>query len=181
MSKHIETPEKMPQASKMTSLKINPRTRYLADLAATITNQSLTAYIENALLDSFSKVTLRVPQELEPVYGPNGEAVRPDPTDVEQERVQNEAMSIANRADDLWSESEFGRIESLAILAPRLVPDEEKALLNYIHNQKSLRIEVEETHKLFAGKGYKLNKAKINLEWDSIKVAFEKAKAGKGK
>ncbi|HMH12098.1 MAG TPA: hypothetical protein VK578_03230 [Edaphobacter sp.] len=173
MSKLSEITEKMPSAAKMTSLKIDPKIRYLADLASTVTKQSLTAYIESALLESFAKVTLRVPSEPEPIYGKNGEVAMPDRPDPETERVQNEAMTISNRADDLWSESEFGRIESLSILARRLVPDEDYALLQYIRNRKDLRISSNDGL-------YKLNREKINSEWELIKAAFAKAK-GKGK
>jgi hypothetical protein len=168
MSKQSETPEKMPQAAKMTSLKIDPRIRYLADLASTITGESLTSYIEGALMESFAKVTLRLPSEPEPIYGPKGDAVMPDPPDPDVERVQNEAKSIGNLADALWSESEFGRIESLSILAPRLVPSDDLALLGYIHTKKELQVPT--------GDGYKLNREKINAEWDAIKAAFAKTK-----
>lgn len=174
MSKQTETPEKMPQPAKMTSLKINPRIRYLADLASTVTGQSLTGYIETALVESFAKVTLRLPPEPEVSYEQNGEAVLSDPPDPEIERVQNEAKSIANLADLLWSESEFVRIEMLSSIARHLVPTDDLALLHYIRNRKDLQIPT-------GGNVYKLNRDKIELEWASIQAAHQQKTKGKVK
>ena len=171
MRKLLETAQKAAVAGKMTSLKIDPKIRYLADLASTVTGQSLTRYIENALKESFKCVTLRVAPDPEPMYLGDSGAYEVAPIDPEQERVQNEAKSIANLADALWSESEFGRIQSLSILAPQhTAAVENDPLYQYIHNRKDLRIS--------AGKGYKLNREKINAEWESIKADFAKSKKG---
>lgn len=158
------------QGGKMTALRFDPKIRYLADLAAAATGESLTKYIEGALLKSFEHVTLRVPPEPEPMYFADSRKPEFAPIDPEQERVQNEAMSIGNLADNLWSESEFSRIQSLSILASHLVSEEDAALYQYIHNQKSLQVP--------SGKGYKLNRAKIDSEWDSIKASFAKSRKG---
>ena len=173
MSKSLELPGKMPSAAKMTSLEIDPRIRYLADVASSVTKQSLTEYIERALLESFARVTLRVPPEPEPTYGKHFEVTMPPALDPDTERAQNDAMSIANRADDLWSESEFGRIEMLSILAKRLVPKKDLALVEYIHIRKDLQTS--------SGSGYKLNRLKIDSEWESIKAAFATAQKAKVK
>lgn len=171
MRKLQETAQKAPVAPKMTSLKIDPKVRYLADLASTVTGQTLTAYIESALMESFKGVTLRVPPDPEPMYLGNSGNFEFAPIDQEKERAEIEAKSIGNLADSLWSESEFGRIQSLSILAPKHKVFQEYApLIHYIHSRKELQIP--------SGKGYKLNRAKIESEWESIKADFAKSRKG---
>jgi len=169
MPKLSDAAEKAPTGAKMTSLKIDPKTRYLADLASTATGQSLTRYIESALKESFKKVTLRVPPDPEPMYRGTSGNYEVTPIDLKEEEAKREAMTIANLADLLWSESEFSRIQSLYVLAGRLLSPEDSALFEYIHNRKDLQIP--------SGEGYKLNRAKIDNEWESIKAEF--AKRGK--
>jgi hypothetical protein len=157
--------------NKMVGFRMEPKLRYLAELAADAKGfDTLTDYIKWALEESFKQVTLRVPPDPEPTYSSNGEVSIPEPPDVEEERVANDAMSIRNLADKLWSESEFGRIQALSILAPHRVSDVDRALLSYIHNRKDLQIP--------RSGGYKLNREKIDKEWNSVKVAFENARKG---
>jgi len=165
-----ESTERVEPSGKMTALRLDPKIRYLADLAAKTSGESLTKYLEAALKESFKRVTLRVPPEPEPMYLGNSGTFEVAPIDAEQERIKNEAMTIANLADSLWSESEFGRIQSLSILANRWMSDEDKALLQYIHARKDLHI--------VSGVGYKLNRVKIESEWDFIKAAFAKSRKG---
>lgn len=157
------------------NFKIEPRIRYLLEVAALAKGVSLTQYVESSLMESFSQVTLRKPEEKEPVYGdpldPHNPAKMTIPeVDIEHERVLNEAMSISNRATDLWSESEFVRLRSLHILAPHLVSKEDTALLAYIHSRTDLRIPV--------GENYTLDKEKISTNFAEIRAAFAKQKKG---
>ena len=168
MSRLSEIPEKMPSAAKMTSLKIDPRIRYLADLASTITKQSLTKYLEAALLQSFKNVTLRVADKPERVFDEGSGKWTISEVDPEEERMANEHMTIANQAELLWSESEYVRLLMLSMIAPTLIEDKDAALLSYIDERKDLRIS--------AQGGYKLNREKIDAEWESIKADFTKAK-----
>ena len=168
MPKLRKIPGKVSVGAKMTSLKIDSKIRYLADLASTVTGQSLTRYIESALTESFKSVTLRLPPEPEPMYLGTSGNYEVAPIDPEQEVAKREAMSIAKLADLLWSESEFSRIQSLYVLARRLVSPEDSALFEYIHTRKDLQIS--------SGVGYKLNREKIDSEWESIKADFAKPK-----
>jgi hypothetical protein len=180
MSKKTEAPEKMIQAGKMISVRIDPKIRYLAEVAAAAKGLSMTDYLEWAFNESFKRVTLRVAPEPEPIYGNNPlDFTMPEPPDPENERIANEAMSVANLAERLWNESEFGRIESLSILAPHRLKEDDAALLQHIHNRKDLQIPVKETHKLFIKNGYQLDRKKIDAEWESIKTAFSQSKEGK--
>ncbi len=166
-SEAMERPEK---AGKMTALRLDTKTRYLADLAAAVSKESLTKYIEAALWESFKKITLRLQPEQEIVYDQNGNPALGEPLDPEQERIQNEAMTIANQADLLWNESEYVRMLMLSIIADHLLSDEDKALLKYVHDRKDLRR---------SGAEHKPNREKINAEWDSIKADFAKLKKRK--
>lgn len=163
------TATEQPNASgKMTALRIDPKIRYLADLASTITDESLTKYIERALVESFKNVTLRVAEKPEAVRDGAGNW-KFEEVDQEAERLANDHMSIANQGELLWSESEYMRMLTLSIVAPRLVEDDDKALLSYIENRRDLQIDAK-------GGGFKPNRDKINNEWDSIKAAFAKTK-----
>ena len=170
--KATEIAPRIDKGGKMTALRLDSRIRYFADLATLVTGRSLTGHLEAALFESFKHVTLRIPSKPEPMYLGNSGAYEVAPIDAEQERVKNEAMTIANLADSLWSESEFERIQSLSILAEHLVSNEDNALMQYIHARTDLQTP--------SGIGYKLNRAKIDREWESIKADFASTmKAGR--
>jgi hypothetical protein len=157
---------------KMTALRLDPKIRYLAGLAAAASGESLTKYIEGALEESFNLVSLYIQPEREPMYLDDSGKYEYAPIDEKQVEANKKEKLIGNLADSLWSESEFGRIQSLSILAPlHPTAKENDPLYQYIHNRKDLRIP--------SGKGYKLNRAKIDSEWDSIKADFAKSRKGK--
>jgi hypothetical protein len=151
------------------NMRIDPKLRYLTELASTISGLDLTKYVENALEESFKHITLR--EQPEPEYDSEGNVV---PLDLEEERIQNEVKSIFNRKDDLWRERTFDRLEQRSILCRHLLSDEEKALINYVHTRKDLHISVEETHRLHKVKGYQFDRELIDSQWPSIIATFNK-------
>jgi GH35 family endo-1,4-beta-xylanase len=154
--------------NKMVGVRLDPKMRYLAELAADAKSfPTLTDYIKWALEESFKNVTLRVAEKPEAILDEAGNWSFEE-VDQEAERLANDHMSIANQGELLWSESEYLRLLMLHKIAPRRVSDEDKALLTYIENRKDLQTPVD-------GR-YKLNRDKINNEWDSIKAAFAKTK-----
>jgi hypothetical protein len=159
------------QRSEMIALRLEPRLRYLTEVAARAKGLTLSAYLELALQESFKSVTLRVQPESEPLYGDDpSKATMPGKPNEEEESTANIAMSVANLAELLWSESEFERLQSRAILAPHTLPKEDEELLRYLHGRDDLKIRKSPPF-------YKFNRVRINNEWDAIRVAFLKAKA----
>jgi hypothetical protein len=156
------------QGGKMTALRIDPKVRYLADIAALAKGESLTKYFEGALLESFKHVTLRKPPESEPSLDRSGKWIMPEPPDPENERLLDEQMSIPNQANLLWSESEYVRMLMLSMVAPHLQNPDEIALLNYVQGRKDL-------WKASDG-GHKPDRDKIEKGWDEIKAAFTKTR-----
>jgi hypothetical protein len=170
MTKKSENKERIVPSGKMTALRIDPKIRYLADLAAAATGDSLTKYIEGALLESFKRVTLRVAEKPEPFLDSAGNWQMPEPPDPTQERIQDEVKSIGNLADLLWSDSEYVRMLMLSMTAPHIQSDDDKALLAYVHGRKDLWTK--------SAGGSKPDRAKINEGWDSIKTDFAKSRKG---
>jgi hypothetical protein len=156
------------QRSEMITVRLEPRLRYLAEVAASAAGMTLSAYVAWALQESFESVTLRVPPEPEPFYGNDlNNVTMPEKPDEEEESAKNKAMSVANLADDLWSESEFVRLQSRFILARHTLSEEDQELLQYLHSRDDLKIRKSPTADC-----YKLNREKINGEWEAIRAAF---------
>jgi hypothetical protein len=151
---------------------MNPRVKYLAELAAKARGCSVTDFTEAALEESFKGVTLRRPPEPEPSYGHDCRPFLPSPPDAEEERVANEAMSVANLAHRLWNESEFLRIQNLHAVAPHLLTPEHSALLMYLHTRTDLKIPSQHV-----ANGYKLDREKIIAQWDAIQHSFKQQSA----
>lgn len=162
--------ERVKQGGKMISIRVDPKIRYLAELAATVRDESLTSYLEWALEESFKKVTLRVVEEAEPFLDSAGNWQMPEAPDPAEEQTENEAKSIGNLADLLWSDNEYVRMLMLSRLAQHVQTSDDKALLNYVEGRKDLWVKTEH--------GRKPNREKINAEWKSIKVDFAKAMKG---
>jgi len=161
----------VPQRTEMIAVRLEPRLRYLAEVGASAKGLTLSAYLEFALQESFKSVTLRVAPEPEPLYGGDPSKVTmPEKPNEEEESAANSAMSVANLAELLWSESEFERLQSRAILAPHTLPKEDQELLRYLHGRDDLKIRKSPSF-------YKFNRIKINNEWVAIRIAFLKEKA----
>ena len=163
------------QASKMISVRIDPKIRYLAELAAEARNESLTKYLEWALDESFKKVTLYKSPELEITYGPGRGEIELGPApDPEEEQAKRDAMLISNKADLLWNENEYVRMAILSSIAPHLVPEEDALFLKYMRESKDLQVKSDDGT-------FKLDREKIHREWTSIRAAFLKTRAGEVK
>jgi hypothetical protein len=162
---------KDPELPEMLGLRLDPKTRYLAELAARAQGASLTTYVSNAIVESFKRITLRKPTEPEPMYGNNPDDVVIPAVDAEQERVKNEAMLVSNMADIIWSDNPFTRLEIRALTFPHLMTGEDVQLWNYIHAQGDLKIK--------DGNGYKFNREFIAANWKAIKDKSSKPQRGK--
>lgn len=115
------------------NMRIDPKLRYLADLAARATGVSLTDYIEAAIWQSFAKVSLdRLPMpeiDEEPNYLSLPAAER-------QERFRKRATTVANPlseiGDRLWVEHPFLRIQLLMVAGfDHLLSSEERRIWDY--------------------------------------------------
>ena len=83
--------EEMTVGADSLTIRIEPKVKYLVELAARARGCWLTTYIQLALKESFKKVTLRVAPEPEPIYGHDSCSVtEPNPRNEEEERVANE-------------------------------------------------------------------------------------------
>jgi hypothetical protein len=157
---------KDPELPEMLGLRLEPKTRYLAELAARAQGASLTTYVSNAIVERFKHVTLRKPSEPEPMYGNNPDDVVIPTIDTEQERAKNEAMLVSNMADAIWSDNPFTRLEIRALTLPHLMTSEDIQLWNYIHSRGDLKIK--------DGNGYKFNREQIAANWKDIKEQSSK-------
>ncbi len=155
------------------NMRLDPKVRYLADLAARSRKLNLTDYIEDAIIESFKRFTLRKPSEPEPMYVGKAGKLHIDPIDAEQERMKDEAMMVSNIANDVWSENPFVRLQIRALSLPHLMTIDDKQLLSYIHTREDLKIKNEN--------GYKFNREVIADNWEEIKAAAEKAAKKGGK
>jgi hypothetical protein len=162
---------KDPEIPEMLGIRLEPKTRYLAELAARTQRKTLTAYVEEAIINSFSNVTLYRTSEQEATYGSGLSDVSIDAIDAKQEQIQSEAMRVSIMGDSIWSENPITRLEIRALSLPHLMTDEDEAFRAYIHSREDLKIKV--------GKGYKLNREFIAANWKTIKADFEKPKKGK--
>ncbi len=156
------------QRSEIITVRLEPKLRYLAEVAASAVGMTLSAYVARALQESFESVTLRVPPEPEPFYGHDlNNVTMPEKPTEEEESAKDKAMSVANLADDLWSESEFVRLQNRFILARHTLSEEDQELLQYLHSRDDLKI-----RKSPMADYYKLNREKINSEWEAIRAEF---------
>ena len=121
------------------NMRIDPKLRYLLDLASRARGISLTEYIEEALKDSFKRVSLDQYPELseEPEVYDLSPAERREKFRRRQEAVPNPLSEIADR---LWSERPVVRLQLLAVSGfDHLMSDDDRRLWNHIVSRKNLR------------------------------------------
>jgi len=154
------------------NMRIDPKLRYLADLAARAAGVSLTDYIEAAIWQSFAKVSLdRLPMpemDEEPNY------LSLSPTE-RQARFRKRAATVTNPlseiGDRLWADHPFVRIQLLVIAGfEHLLTDQERRIWDYAFAQY--------------GKDGKLSTKRVVDNWNKIKFAIwhkslDKPKGGK--
>lgn len=152
---------------KTSSLRLDPKIRYLADVARAVTGETFTRFLERALEASCKNVSLRIPEKPEIMQNASGQWVIEEPN-AEEERFANDHMSVINQSELLWFESQYLRLLMLSKLAPHLVDPNDAGLLAYIENRTDLRIKTE--------RGFKLDRDKINNDWETIKADYAKSK-----
>ena len=103
------------------NIRIEPKVRYLVELAARARGLSLTAYIESALMDSLRDVYL------------DGGHVNDSLLTLEerQQQLAPPLDTFAHYADSLWSENPGKRL-ALRCVLDHLMSEDEKAVWNYI-------------------------------------------------
>ena len=93
--------------SEIVTVRLDPKLKYLAELAARRHRRTLSSYIEWAIEDSLSRV--------HPIYD-----------------VENGVASFADRASDLWDVDEPDRFAKLALNYPDLLDHEEQRIWKLI-------------------------------------------------
>lgn len=103
------------------NIRIEPKVRYLTELAARARGMSLTAYVESALMASLREVYL------------DGGHISDSLLTLEdrQERLTPPIDTFAHYADGLWSESPGKRL-ALRLNFDHLLSEEEKKIWDYI-------------------------------------------------
>lgn len=150
-----------PELPEMLGVRLDEKTRYLLELACRQTGQSLSAYSECAIIESFNRVTLHKPSDPEPMYGSNPDDAVIPAVDEEQVRVKREAMLVSNMANIIWSDNPFTRLEIRALTLPHLLSDDDKQLWNYIHTRDEFKVKDKN--------GYKFDRDSIAENWQTIK------------
>lgn len=160
------------------NIRIDPKLRYLTEIAARARRMSLTEYIEDALRESFKRVSLDEFPEL----GDEPEVYELSPAQ-RQERFKKRRETVSNPlsevGDKLWSEHPFVRIQMLMAFGfDHLLSDEDRRIWRHVFARYA--------------KDGKLKTKSVIENWDRIrfeiwhdglnakdKAAQVKAKAGK--
>jgi uncharacterized protein (DUF1778 family) len=123
------------------NMRIDPKLRYLADLAARARGKSLTDYIEAAIQESFKTVSLDQFPEL--TEEPNVYELSPQERQ-ERFKARRERISspLSDYADSLWSENPLVRLQMLSLSGfDHLVSEDDKATWKYILSRRELKSE----------------------------------------
>ena len=137
------------------NMRIDPKLRYLADLAARARNMSLTDYIEDAIWESFKKVSLDQYPELseEPGVYELSPVQRREKFQKRKETVSNPLSELGER---LWADHPFTRIQLLVIAGfDHLLTNAERRIWDHVFAT-------------YATNG-KLNTKRVIEKWDRIK------------
>lgn len=140
------------------NMRISPRLRYLTELAARARNESLTEYIENALEESFKKVSVDEFPEFseEPDVYELSPAQRREKFRKRREEVIHPLSEVA---DHLWSDHPIVRIQLLALSGlNHLMSEEDRHLWNHIFTR-------------YKGTDGRLDLKRIEKDWAKIKFA----------
>jgi hypothetical protein len=118
----------MAARTAITTLRFDPRIRYLADLAARIQRRNLTDFLEWAIEEALKTIPIKAGDN---PYGDNDEPLYGDgPGTVVAGRktVSTFDNSIAARSHELWDVDESDRFIKLATKFPHLLDFEEQQL-----------------------------------------------------
>lgn len=110
------------------TIRIDPRLRFLLELAAISEGRKAGNYVEAAIAHSFKDVYPDYPEmyDSEPESG-----IVFDPLARPTKKI---GPSLADLADELWDEDEVQRFFNVALLLPRLCTEQQWALLNILRN-----------------------------------------------
>ena len=134
------------ELSQQLNMKLTPRTRYFLELATRLSGKtSRTEYIEEALLESFKRVSLRPIDEFDDLD------TQPDNRTLKH--------PLAAQMDNLWSEYPIVRLQLMhAFQYGHLLSKEETSIWGYISRRRDLFIEPG-----------KMNRKLITEQWQEIK------------
>ena len=121
------------------NMRIDPKLRYLTEIAARARHMSLTDYIEDSLRESFKKVSVDEFPELseEPEVYELSPAQRQEKFRKRRDTVSNPLSEVADR---LWSENAIVRLQLLALSGfDHLMSDDDKRLWKHIHSRGYLK------------------------------------------
>jgi len=142
------------------NMRIDPKLRYLTELAARARSMSLTEYIEDALQASFKNVSI------DPIAGfdeePEVYELSPAERREKFRRRQDEVLHpLSEVADRLWSEHLIGRLQLLASAGlEHLMSEQDKHIWRHIFSRSSYKT-----------KDGRLDLKVIEKEWTKIKFA----------
>ena len=142
------------------NIRMDAKLRYLTDLAARARRISLTEYIEEALEESFKRVSLNQFPELDEEH--NVYELSPEEKQAKfRKRRETVSNPLSELADRLWSEHPFVRLQLLAVSGlDHLMSEEDKAVWNYLFTRRDLKT-----------KDGKLKMKIISQQWVEIKNA----------
>lgn len=151
------------------NMRIDPKLRYFAELAARARGITLTQYIEDAIAESLKRVSADEFPELneEPHIYELSDAERREKFKKRQVTVTHPISEIMDR---LWSEHPFVRTQLLAVAGyGRLMSEEQKQVWNYLRDSNECKT-----------KDGRLDPKLISQQWPSIRKKALKAANAKG-
>ncbi len=123
----------MPVRTAATTIRFDPRLRYLADIAARVQRRTFTSFIEWAVEEALKSVQIKAGDN---PYGDNNEPLYGDgPTNAIAGRKDQGALSysIAARAHEIWDVDEADRFVKLATMFYHLLDIDEQRLWKRIN------------------------------------------------
>jgi hypothetical protein len=151
------------------NIRIDPKVRYLTEIAARAKSMTLTEYIETALQDSFKNVSI------DPIEGFDEEPEVSELTPAQRiEKLKSREHKISNPlsevSDNLWSDHPLVRIQLLAAHLAHLMSEPDQKIWDYLFTRHDLKT-----------KDGKFNRKLIAEQWPQIKAAALAEPKTKGK
>ncbi len=159
--------ERVTELPERVSFRMDPKLRYLTELAARATNMTLTQYIERSLETSFEKVLIDDPfLRDEPNYYDSA-------TGISTPGEKGTGVTLASAAYWVWDTRPFRRLLTLSgATLGWLMSKEDRAILNYVGTTDDYKIILESDEKMTR---FRYNEAKIEAEWSKIRAAALKS------
>lgn len=138
--------------SETVTVRLDPKLRYLAELAGRLHRRTLSSYIEWAIKEALDREGVRATGT---------------PSGVETDRT------IGNEADYLWDVDEADRFAKLALRYPHLLTHDEQVRWKFI--EESFRLWGDGTPFNDPAEG-KLNFGRLRRNWEFIKQCIDQGK-----